>query len=169
MLLVIRSGGRCTLRSGRSSGRSGVRGLSIPLAGAPVVSQSGAQAAAFFREVARHRQVWHVRDEQGSPAPVTSSGKRAAPYWSSQARAQRAASIWGGGLWTVSVSVEGWRDNELPGLADGDYLVGINWSGPRLVGWDFTVAEVLNRLAHALGEGPYADTPRRVIARRVRG
>lgn len=123
------------------------------------MSQSGAQAAAFFREVARHRQVWYVRDEQGSPVPVTSSGKRAFPYWSSLARADRAVSIWGGGLWAVSMSVEIWRDNELPDLADRDYRVGINWSGPRLVGWDFTVTEVLNRLDHALGEGPYADSP----------
>jgi len=122
------------------------------------VSQSGAQAAAFFREVARHRQVWYVCDEQGSPVPLTSSGKRAFPYWPSQARADRAASIWGGDLRAVSVSVETWRDNELPDLTDGDHRVGINWSEPRLVGWDFTVTEVLNRLNHALGEGPYADT-----------
>jgi hypothetical protein len=119
-------------------------------------ARADAQAAAFFREVARHRQVWYVRDEQGSPVPVTSSGKRAFPYWSSQARAQRAATAWGGGLWTVAVSVDAWRDKELPGLANGDYRVGINWSGPRLVGWDFTVPEVLNRLAQALGEGSYA-------------
>ncbi len=26
-------------------------------------------------------------------------------------------------------------------------MIGINWSGPRLVGWSFTPAEVLNRLA----------------------
>jgi len=33
-------------------------------------------------------------------------------------------------------------------LADEDYLIGINWTGTRLVGWEFTVDEVLNRLAH---------------------
>jgi hypothetical protein len=48
-----------------------------------------------------------------------------------------------------------WRDVELPDLARDGLRVGINWSGPRLVGWDFTVAEVMNRLAHALREGPY--------------
>jgi len=122
------------------------------------VSQSGAQAAAFFREVAQHRLVWYVRDDQGSPAPLTSNGKRAMPYWSSRARAQRAATIWGGDLRAVSVSLAAWRNEELPDLADGDFLVGINWSGPRLLGWEFTVPEVLNRLDHALGEGPYADS-----------
>jgi hypothetical protein len=48
------------------------------------------------------------------------------------------------------------RSIELAELADEGYRVGINWTGPRLVGWDFTVPEVLNRLAHVLREGPYA-------------
>ncbi|SCF63386.1 hypothetical protein GA0115280_104454 [Streptomyces sp. Cmuel-A718b] len=26
-------------------------------------------------------------------------------------------------------------------------MIGINWTGPRLVGWSFTPAEALNRLA----------------------
>jgi hypothetical protein len=31
------------------------------------MSQSGAQAAAFFRDVVSHGVVWYVRDDQGSP------------------------------------------------------------------------------------------------------
>jgi hypothetical protein len=45
----------------------------------------------------------------------------------------------------------------LPELAEDGYLIGINWTGPRLVGWDFTVAEVLNRLDHVLREGAHAE------------
>jgi hypothetical protein len=37
-------------------------------------------------------------------------------------------------------------------LARDGFLVGINWTGKRLVGWDFTVEEVLNRLAATLDE-----------------
>jgi hypothetical protein len=122
------------------------------------VSQSGSQAAAFFREVARNRQVWYLRDDRGSPAPKTDSGQRVFPYWSSHARAQRAASIWGGGLRASSACLEEWRSGALPELAEDGYLIGINWTGPRLVGWEFTVAEVLNRLDHVLREGPYAET-----------
>jgi hypothetical protein len=51
-----------------------------------------------------------------------------------------------------------WRSAALPDLAGEDIRVGINWSGQRLTGWDFTVVEVVNRLAHALGEPPY-DPP----------
>jgi hypothetical protein len=121
------------------------------------VSQSGSQAAAFFREVARHRTVWYVRDDQGSPAPKTSSGARAMPYWSSRTRAQRAAEVWGNDLRPGSVSLETWWNDDLPTLVDEGYRVGINWTGPRLVGWDFAVSEVLNRLARALSESPYAE------------
>jgi hypothetical protein len=92
-----------------------------------------------------------------SVAPKTSSGKRAVPYWSSRARAKRAAEIWAGGLRPVAVTLDAWRADELPELAAEDYLVGINWTGPRLVGWEFTVPEVLNRLSHVLHEGPYSD------------
>jgi len=117
------------------------------------VSQSGSQAAAFFTEVARHRVVWYVRDDLGSPVPEISSGERAFPYWSSESRAQRAAGIWGGGLRVASTSLEAWRTAALPELAADGLRVGVNWTGPRLVGWDFTVAEVVNRLAYVLREG----------------
>jgi Protein of unknown function (DUF2750) len=119
------------------------------------LSTSGAQAAAFFREIVQHRTVWWVRDENGSPTPSTSSGRPAFPYWSSKARAEHAAELWGPEFRAVSMPLAHWRDAALPDLAKDDFRVGINWSGSRLTGWDFTVDEVVNRLAHALGEPPY--------------
>jgi hypothetical protein len=47
-----------------------------------------------------------------------------------------------------------WRRSALPDLAKEDFRIGINWSGQRLTGWDFTVGEVVDRLIHALGEPP---------------
>jgi hypothetical protein len=46
-----------------------------------------------------------------------------------------------------SMSLDAWRDRDLPDAAREGYMIGINWSGPRLVGWSFTPVEVLNRLA----------------------
>ena len=77
------------------------------------------------------------------------------PYWSSRTRAQRAANIWGNGLGPAAIPLETCRDADLPELANEGYQVGINWTRPRLVGWGFTVAEILNRLAHELREGSY--------------
>ena len=53
------------------------------------------------------------------------------------------------------MSLDQWRSAALPDLAMEDLRVGINWSGQRLTGWDFTAGEVDNRLRHALGEPPY--------------
>ena len=39
------------------------------------MSQAASQAWAFYREVAKTRVVSTVRDEDGFPAPMTSSGK----------------------------------------------------------------------------------------------
>ncbi|MEV0828001.1 DUF2750 domain-containing protein [Nonomuraea rubra] len=111
------------------------------------MSQSGSQAAAFFREVGQSGVVWFVRDDEGSPAPRSADGTRSLPYWSTAARAQRAAKIWGHGLRVESMSLDAWRDRDLPDAARGGYMIGINWSGPRLVGWSFTPGDVLNRLA----------------------
>ncbi|GAA3781285.1 hypothetical protein GCM10022225_82100 [Plantactinospora mayteni] len=119
------------------------------------MSASGAQAAAFFREIVQSHTVWWVRDDAGSPTPVSSSGRRAFPYWSSEARARRAANLWGPQFRAVSMPLDHWRSAALPDLAKDDFRVGINWSGQRLTGWDFTVDEVINRLNHALGEPPY--------------
>ncbi|MEY2242161.1 DUF2750 domain-containing protein [Streptomyces sp. BF23-18] len=119
------------------------------------VSTSGAQAAAFFRDIARTRTVWWVRDDDGCPISVARSGHAAFPYWSSATRAQRAVQLWGPQFRAVSMPLDHWRSAALPDLAKEDLRIGINWSGERLTGWDFTVGEVLNRLLHALGEPPY--------------
>ncbi|MGW4083276.1 DUF2750 domain-containing protein [Streptomyces sp. NPDC004822] len=90
-----------------------------------------------------------------APTPASSSGRPAFPYWSSEARAQRAAELWGPAFRAVPMPLDHGRSAALPDLAEDDLRVGINWSGPRLTGWDFTVTDVVNRLAHALAEPPY--------------
>lgn len=84
--------------------------------------------------------------------PTRAAGLRSvagATRWSTSARAQRAAKIWGHGLRVDSMPLDIWRDRELPDVARDGLVIGINWSGPRLVGWSFTTMEVLNRLAAA--------------------
>ncbi|MFB7999668.1 DUF2750 domain-containing protein [Streptomyces sp. NPDC056002] len=111
------------------------------------MSQSGSQAAAFFRDVRYSRVVWLVRDDDGSPTHLSGDGTRSLPFWSTSARAQRAAKIWGHELRVESMPLDTWRERVLPDAARDGLVIGINWSGPRLVGWSFTSGEVLNRLA----------------------
>ncbi|MER5345603.1 DUF2750 domain-containing protein [Streptomyces mirabilis] len=81
--------------------------------------------------------------------PSRLNGTRSLPYWSTSARAARAAKIWGSGLRVESMPLDAWRDSELPAAASEGLMIGVNWSGPRLVGWSFTPVEVLRRLAAA--------------------
>ncbi len=113
------------------------------------MSQSGAQASAFFRDVRRSGLVWRVRDDEGTPTDLSADGTRSLPFWSTSARAERAAKIWVHGLRVESMPLAAWLDLELPAVAQEGLLIGINWSGPRLVGWSFTTTEVLNRLTAA--------------------
>ncbi|MER5816526.1 DUF2750 domain-containing protein [Streptomyces californicus] len=111
------------------------------------MSQSGSQAAAFFRDVRVSRVVWLVRDDDGSPTHLSGDGTRSLPFWSTSPRAQSAAKIWGRGLRVDSMPLETWCDLVLPDSARDGLAIGINWSGPRLVGWSFTPEQVLDRLA----------------------
>ncbi|MFI9779248.1 DUF2750 domain-containing protein [Streptomyces sp. NPDC051956] len=90
------------------------------------MSRSGSQAAAFFREARLSEMVWIVRDDEGSPAPLSADGTRSLPYWSTAARAQRAAKIWGHGLRVESIPLDFWRDRDLPDAAREGYMIGIN-------------------------------------------
>ncbi|MFF0836610.1 MULTISPECIES: DUF2750 domain-containing protein [unclassified Streptomyces] len=113
------------------------------------MSQSGSQTAAFFRDVRQSRMLWLVRGEGGIPTHLSEDGVRSLPFWSTSARAQRAAKIWGHGLRVGSMSLDTWCEHVLPDAARDGLVIGINWSGPRLIGWSFTSAEVRNRLAAA--------------------
>ena len=53
------------------------------------MSQAGSQAWAFYRDVAKNRKVWTIRDAGGFPAPLTPGGKRSQPFWSSLSRVQK--------------------------------------------------------------------------------
>jgi hypothetical protein len=120
------------------------------------MSQSAAQAAAFFAEVVRTQIVWTVRDDGGYAAPVSTSGARSMPFWSSEERVRRIiANVPAySGFQPDSIDLAAWRERWLPGLERDGILVGLNWTGDRATGYDVEPAAALVRLAHAVGEGP---------------
>jgi hypothetical protein len=121
------------------------------------------QAGAFFREVARDRRVWGVRDDEGFPAFMDGSGERAMPFWSLESRAARVIETCPAyaSLRAVAIPLAEWIDGWLPDLRNDGLGVGVNWSGPRARGWDFTVSEMLNRLQSvSVGLDPTAVSER---------
>jgi hypothetical protein len=116
------------------------------------VSQAASQAAAFRQELSERGEVWVVEDERGVPAPVSSAGRRAMPFWSSRERAQRAGrSEQFAGCRPRRLSLAEFRERWLPGLERDGLLVGVNWTGPRFTGYDVEPTDVRAWL-DALGE-----------------
>jgi hypothetical protein len=52
------------------------------------MSISAAHAASFYKEVAKEKLIWSIRDAQGFLSPLSESGRRSMPFWSSRSRAE---------------------------------------------------------------------------------
>lgn len=119
------------------------------------MSQAASQAWAFYREVARERVLWTLRDEGGFPAPESSEGIRAWPFWSSRSRVERIIKNVPAysGFEPVNFSWETFRDEIAPDLERDKLHVGVNWSGKRAVGYDIEPASVVQSV-EALIEDP---------------
>ena len=113
------------------------------------MSASAAQYAAFYAEALQGGEVWTVRDAKGYPAPETTTGSRAMPFWSKRSRAERivATAPAYAGFEVVPVPLDAFRDRWLPGLERDGLLVGVNWSGERATGYDVAPTAVQQTLA----------------------
>ncbi len=118
------------------------------------MSQAASQCSAFARDVAKHGLVWTVRDDGGFPAPKTTDGNRAMPFWSSLSRVDRIIATVPAyaGFQPFQISWDLFRDNWLPGLERDGILVGVNWSGPRALGYDVAPKDVRARIDYELSK-----------------
>ena len=108
------------------------------------MSQASSQAAAFYREVAKKRVIWTIKDAGGFPAPKTRTGPRAQPFWSSRSRVERIIATVP--AYSAFIPFEiAWSDFErawIPGPERDGLLIGVNWSGPRATGYDIRPSEL---------------------------
>jgi hypothetical protein len=112
------------------------------------MGQSASQAHAFYRDVAKNKKVWTIRDEEGFPQPLTATGERAQPFWSTLSRVQKIiknAPAYSSFV-PVEISWEEFRDEWLPELEEDGVRVGVNWSGKKAVGYDLDVSWVRNAI-----------------------
>jgi hypothetical protein len=108
------------------------------------MSASASQAAAFYREVAKQKKVWTVRDSSGYPVPKGSDGRRAQPFWSSPSRVEKIIKTVPAyaGFSSVEISWDDFVQKWVPGLSKDGLKVGVNWSGARATGYDLKPEEV---------------------------
>jgi hypothetical protein len=108
------------------------------------MSQASSQAWVFYREVAKNRKVWTIRDADGFPQPKTSDGSRAQPFWSSLSRVRRiikSARAYAG-FEPHELSWEEFCAKWVPGLTKDGVKIGVNWSGQKVVGYDIEAERV---------------------------
>jgi hypothetical protein len=120
------------------------------------MSNASSQAWAFYREVAQTRAVWTARDDGGYPAPMTASGQRAMPFWSSRSRVERVIKNVAAyaSFRPEQVTWEEFCGTWVPDLEADGTLVGVNWSGKRAVGYDLPPRRVVECVeACRAGEG----------------
>jgi len=102
------------------------------------MSSSASNADAFYTEVATSKRVWTIKDKDGFPAPMNADKVRSAPFWSSEKRAQNViddAEAYAG-FKTHEISLDDFIQKWIPGLKRDGRLVGLNWSGPFVKGFD---------------------------------
>ncbi len=108
------------------------------------MSQSAAQASTFYSDVAQHRRVWTLRDSAGFPAPVGDGNKRSMPFWSTLNRVEKIIETVPAynGFYPVELEWQVFKDRWLVGLEKDGLLVGINWSGSNVTGYDIKPSDV---------------------------
>jgi hypothetical protein len=116
------------------------------------MSQSASQAAAFYRDAARSRTVWTLRDEGGYSAPKNREGVRAQPFWSSRSRVEKIVATVPAyaGFDIVEITLDAFLDNWLSSLDARGLRVGVNWSGPSATGYDIEPSSIRTALDAAL-------------------
>ena len=102
------------------------------------MSIAAAHAHAFYKQVAKERKVWTIRDEGGFPAPKNRDGVRAQPFWSSLSRVEKIIKNVPAynDFEPYELNWESFRDRWLPGLKKDGLLVGVNWSGNKAMGYE---------------------------------
>ncbi|MFT3727256.1 MAG: DUF2750 domain-containing protein [Terricaulis sp.] len=119
------------------------------------MTQAASQAAAFYRDIAKSRSVWTVRDSGGFPAPKTPSGRRAQPFWSSRSRVEKiiATAPAYAAFEAFEISWDEFCRAWVPGLTKDGLLVGVNWSGARALGYDIEPLDVQRNVEAVIERG----------------
>jgi len=116
------------------------------------MSQSSAQASAFYKDIALSGNVWSIRDKDGIPAPVGDSGKRSMPFWSSAKRAEKVINNVPAyqGFEVFNIELDVFLGRWLIGLEKDGLQVGVNWSGNKAIGYDVAPQNVKANIEHHL-------------------
>jgi hypothetical protein len=118
------------------------------------MTQAASQAWAFYRDVAKNKKVWTIRDAGGFPAPRTMEGKRSQPFWSSLSRVEKIIKNVPAyaGFEPYEISWFDFCRAWVPGMTKDGLLVGVNWSGDKALGYDLEPNQVQESVEAVMNE-----------------
>jgi hypothetical protein len=111
------------------------------------VSQAASQASIFFEQVARERRAFaFLADGEHIILPMAQG--EVVPLWSSRSRAEKIHRLHPKykDFAVHEIPLDTVLGELLPRLEAEVIRVGANWSGPRLVGFDYSVADARRNL-----------------------
>ena len=115
------------------------------------MSSGGAQANKFYEEVASKKSLWFAEDSKGSALEFDISEDRVSfPLWSSSSRILRLKKLnpdFLGDFQPREISWEFFLEVLVPILDKKERLVGINYSGQNLSGFDMPIDQLMRQMA----------------------
>ncbi len=112
----------------------------------------GAQARAFYREVAKGRGVWTIGDARSLLTVEVTGGVRVLPLWSSRYRAEMIVATVAGyaEAKVLGASWDSFVSDTVPSLEESGTLVGPNWGGANASGYEMPAGRLVELVRAAI-------------------
>jgi hypothetical protein len=112
------------------------------------MSNSSAQAHQFYKDVVKNREVWTVRKGEVFAKVTLQDGRTSTPFWSTRSRVDRVINtipVYAGSE-PVRIGFDEFVQNWVPKIKQERGLLGINWSGTSLRGFNIDADFVLRAI-----------------------
>jgi hypothetical protein len=113
------------------------------------MSAAASQAASFYRDAAQHRRVFTLLKDE-SFAVFQVRDQEVIPFWSTRSRVERVQKDHAQYREYVidEIPLARFFEATLTDLEREHIHVGVNWSGPRLTGYDISPADLRRNIEH---------------------
>jgi hypothetical protein len=113
------------------------------------MSTAALHASAFYAEVAAHGAVFTLLEEGSFPV-LRVGGSDVVPFWSSRSRAERVRQDHPkyANYAVDEITLTDFLAKTLALLEEERIRVGVNWSGPRLTGYDVAPSDIRTNIEH---------------------
>ena len=113
------------------------------------MTQAASQASKFYEEVVASRSVFTLLDD-GDFLVFPIKGLDVVPFWSTASRIARVQKNHPRyrPFACDKIELEAFLERTLPDLKVEGIHVGVNWSGPRLTGYDISVPDLVKNLSY---------------------